>query len=61
MPYTHPSGQMALSDYEYSTSRRVTRRQRFLEQLDARIPWEAWEALVEPLYPSPATAGPPWS
>ena len=59
MPYAHPSGQMTLSDYEYSTSKRVTRRQRFLEQLDARIPWEAWEALVEPHYPRPGNGRPP--
>lgn len=59
MPYAHPSGQMSLSDYEYSTSRRVTRRQRFLEQLDARVPWERWEALVEPFYPKPGNGRPP--
>lgn len=50
---------MSLSDYERSTSKRATRRQRFLEQLDARVPWERWEALVEPLYPKPGNGRPP--
>lgn len=42
--------QPSLTDVEYGNRRRVSRRERFLEQMDATIPWAAWVALIEPHY-----------
>ncbi len=35
----------------WSTKGKVTRRERFLGEMDAVIPWERLQALIEPHYP----------
>ena len=45
-----PSGQVSFTDVEYGNRRRVSRRERFLEQMDAVIPWDRWVGLIEPFY-----------
>ena len=44
--------QLSFSDMEKSGRKRVTRREKFLRQMDAIIPWEAWVELIRPYYPS---------
>ena len=43
--------QPTFSDLELQGCRRVTRRRRFLDLLDEKVPWGAWAARVEPFYP----------
>jgi IS5 family transposase len=50
------SEQVSFTDVEYGHRRRVSRREQFLEAMDATIPWATWVALIEPHYYS-STAG----
>ena len=38
--------QLSFSDMEKSGRKRVTRREKFLRQMNAIIPWEAWVELI---------------
>lgn len=51
--------QPTFSDLELQGCRRVTRRQRFLDLLDEKVPWGAWAARVEPFYPKAGGGRPP--
>ena len=42
--------QPSFTDVEYGNRRRVSRREQFLEAMDATIPWDRWVALIEPFY-----------
>lgn len=44
--------QVNFSDLEYENRRKKTRREIFLEKMDELMPWDKWEALVRPHYPS---------
>jgi len=44
------SEQPSFTDIEYGNRRRVSRREQFLETMDATIPWASWVGLVEPHY-----------
>jgi IS5 family transposase len=44
------SGQPSFTDVEYGNRRRVSRRERFLDMMDATIPWAVWVGLIEPFY-----------
>lgn len=44
------SEQPSFTDLEYGNRRRVSRRERFLEQMDATVPWGVWVRLIEPFY-----------
>ena len=48
------SDQVSFTDVEYGHRRRVSRREQFLEAMDATIPWARWVALIEPHYYSSA-------
>ena len=43
--------QMSFSDAEYAGKRKQTRRERFLEEMEKVVPWDALLALIEPHYP----------
>ncbi len=43
--------QSTFSDLEFSAKKKVTRRERFLNELDAIAPWAALCAEIEPYYP----------
>ena len=43
--------QMTFASAAYQSKGKVTRRERFLAEMDAVIPWEAIQALIEPHYP----------
>lgn len=42
--------QPSFTDVEYGNRRRISRREQFLEQMDATIPWDRWVAVIEPFY-----------
>ena len=42
--------QLSFTDVEYGNRRRVSRRETFLEAMDATIPWAQWVGLIEPHY-----------
>ena len=44
------SEQPSFTEVEYGNRRRVSRREQFLETMDATIPWERWVGLIEPFY-----------
>ena len=44
------SEQPSFTDVEYGNRRRVSRRERFLEMMDATIPWPVWVGVIEPHY-----------
>ena len=43
--------QQNFTDLEYANRRRVTKREVFLEKMDATLPWREWVAIVAPYYP----------
>ena len=43
--------QQNFTDLEYTNRRRTTKREAFLEKMDATLPWDAWVAIVMPYYP----------
>lgn len=44
------SDQPSFTDVEYGNRRRVSRREQFLETMNATIPWDRWVGLIEPHY-----------
>ena len=42
--------QPSLSEVEYARRRRVPKREGFLKQMDAVVPWADWVGLIEPHY-----------
>jgi len=44
------SDQSSFTDVEYGNRRRVSRREQFLETMNATIPWASWVGLIEPHY-----------
>lgn len=51
--------QQTFSDIEYSSRRRITKREEFLNAMDKIIPWNEWVALIRPYYPSGKRGRPP--
>ena len=45
--------QPTFADLEYQGKRRKTRRELFLERMDALIPWQDLEDRIRPVYPKP--------
>ena len=43
---------MTFSDIEYSNRKRKTKREQFLDMMDAIIPWNQWINIIQPYYPS---------
>ena len=46
--------QLGFGDYEQSTARKRTKRERFLAEMEAVVPWKALIDLIEPYYPKMA-------
>ena len=40
--------QLTLSDLEYSNRKKKTKRELFLDRMDAILPWQDWVELVQP-------------
>jgi len=49
------SEQPSFTDVEYGNRRRVSRREQFLETMDATLPWARWVGLI--VRPGSATFG----
>lgn len=43
---------MTLGDIEYASRKKITRREEFLQAMDAIIPWAVWIEKIRPHYPS---------
>ena len=44
--------QTTLSDIEYQSRKRVSKREEFLNAMDEIIPWDRWVDIIAPYYPS---------
>jgi tetratricopeptide (TPR) repeat protein len=51
--------QKSFADLEYAAKKKLTRRDRFLAEIDSVTPWGKLHRLVEPFYPKVAGAGRP--
>ena len=51
--------QFSFSDLEYAAKQKVTRRDRFLGEIEALVPWSSLIAQIEPFYPSGKGRGRP--
>ena len=51
--------QFSFEDVAYQSRTKKTRNQRFLEQMDAVLPWKAFLSELEPFYPRGAKGRPP--
>lgn len=51
--------QRSFSDLEYAAKKKVTRRDRFLAEIEAVTPWSALIAAIEPFYPKGGGRGRP--
>ncbi|WP_043458508.1 IS5/IS1182 family transposase, partial [Azohydromonas australica] len=52
-----PPKQLSFASYEYAQKKRVTRREKFLAEMEQVVPWARLEALIEPKYPSTGRVG----
>ena len=52
--------QLSFADSEYQNKRRQTRKEKFLTRMDALIPWQRLEAIIEPHYPKPGNGRRPY-
>ena len=49
--------QLGFGDYEQSTARKRTKKERFLAQMEVVVPWKALVDLIEPCYPKTGSKG----
>lgn len=49
--------QLGFSNHEQTHAKKRTRRQRFLDEMEATVPREAFLALIEPVYHKPSSKG----
>ncbi|MFO8237190.1 MAG: IS5 family transposase, partial [Prochlorococcaceae cyanobacterium] len=49
--------QLGFSDYEQTPAKKRTKREKFLAEMDAVVPWQALIALIEPHYPKTGSKG----
>ena len=52
--------QATFAELEHDPKKRRTRRELFLEKMDRLVPWEALEALIEPVYAKPGRGRRPY-
>ena len=51
--------QKSFSDLEFAAKKKLTRRERFLGEIDALVPWTQLMAVIEPFYPKCGKRGRP--
>ena len=51
------SKQLGFGDYEQSTAKKRTKRERFLSEMEAVVPWKKLLDLIEPHYPKTSSKG----
>jgi transposase, IS5 family len=49
--------QLGFGDYEQTTAKKRTRRERFLAEMEVVVPWKALIDLIEPYYPRTSSKG----
>jgi IS5 family transposase len=49
--------QLGFGDYEQSTAKKRTKRERFLSEMEVVVPWKALIDLIEPHYPKSSSKG----
>jgi transposase, IS5 family len=49
--------QLGFSDYELTTAKKQTKREKFLSEMEGVVPWQALIALIEPYYPKESQKG----
>ena len=49
--------QLGFGDYEQSTAKKRTKRERFLSEMEAVVPWQELLDLIEPHYPKASSKG----
>ena len=49
--------QLGFTDYELSTAKKHTKREKFLAEMEAVVPWQALINLIEPHYPKASKKG----
>jgi IS5 family transposase len=49
--------QLGLGDYEQSTAKKQTKREKFLSEMDKVVPWQLLIDLIEPSYPKTGSKG----
>jgi transposase, IS5 family len=52
-----PPKQLSFASCEFAQKKRVTRREKFLAEMEQVVPWARLEALIEPKYPSAGRVG----
>jgi len=53
--------QLGFADYEQSTAKKQTKREKFLSEMEVVVPWQVLMALIEPHYPKTSKKGWPAS
>lgn len=53
----HTPKQLSFASYEFAQKKRVTRREKFLAEMEQVVPWARLEALIEPAYPTGGRVG----
>jgi len=51
--------QKSFSDLEYANKKKLTRRDRFLAEIDKATPWSKLRQAIEPFYSKGLRTGPP--
>ena len=49
--------QLGISDYEQTTAKKQTKREKFLAEMEVVVPWQALIELIEPHYPKMSKKG----
>ena len=52
--------QTSFAQAEYAGKKRQTRREKFLADMEAVVPWARLVALITPFYPKASAGGRPW-
>ena len=55
----HRPQQLSFASYEFAQKKRVTRREKFLAEMEQVVPWSRLETLIEPHYPTSGRVGRP--
>ena len=49
--------QLGFSDYEQTTAKKQTKREKFLSEMEEVVPWQALTVLIEPHHPKTSKKG----
>jgi IS5 family transposase len=49
--------QLGFSDYEQTTAKKRTKKEKFLAEMDQVVPWQPLIDLIEPIYPKVSSKG----